>query len=240
MDTAQESFHFAGRPLYSEPQNGTSDTYHQTQSSGNCIEQHDSTQHYEVLQELGDCYTSVGNYVQAQRCYEKAASLGPDEPAPYVGLGVVALQKNLFDDAEIALRVACRLDTNCAKAYAGLGLVAQQREDHKQAFEMYLKCLEMDNDNLTALLGLFQTSCRMGSFVQIIHYLKVYLNMHPGDTSVMFTLAALYMRDGQLGQAKEILLDILTLDESHEDAANLLEEVEHNLAQTNQAGPRVG
>jgi len=240
MDTAQENFHFAEHQPCNELQNGTSETYHQTQSSDNCDEEHDSTQRYEVLQELGECYTSVGNYVEAQRCYEKAASLGPDEPAPYVGLGVVDLQKNLLDDAEIAFRVACRLDTNCAKAYAGLGMVAQQKEDHKQAFEMYLKCLELDNDNLTALLGLFQTSCQMGSFAQIIHYLKVYLDMHPGDTSVMFTLAALHMRDGQLSQAKEILLDILTLDKNHEDAANLLEEVEHNLAQTNQVRIRVG
>ena len=85
----------------------------------NTAEQPDLVQHYEVLQELGDCYTSVGNYVQAQRCYEKAASLGPDEPGPYVGLGVVGLQKNLLDDAEVAFRVAARLDTNCAKAYCG-------------------------------------------------------------------------------------------------------------------------
>ena len=38
----------------------------------NEIEKHKRTQHYEVLRELGDCYTSVGNYSQAQRCYEKA------------------------------------------------------------------------------------------------------------------------------------------------------------------------
>jgi tetratricopeptide (TPR) repeat protein len=240
MNMTQESFHFAGYPLCNELQNGTSETYHHPQSRGNLVEEHNSTQHYEVLQELGDCYTSVGNYVEAQRCYEKAASLEPDEPAPYVGIGVVALQKNLLDDAEIAFRVACRLDANCAKAYAGLGLIAQQRDDHKHAFEMYLKCLELDNDNLTALLGLFQTSCRMGSFAQIINYLKVYLNMHPGDTSVMFTLAALYTRDGWLSQAKGILLDVLALDENNKDAANLLEEVEHNLAQTNQVGARVG
>ena len=122
------------------------------------IGQPDTTQHYEVLQELGDCHTSVGNYAQAQSCYEKAASLGPDEPGPYVGLGVVALQKNLLDDAEVAFRVACRLDTNCAKAYTGLAMTAQQRSDYKRAFDMYLKCLELDTDNLTALLGLFQTS----------------------------------------------------------------------------------
>jgi len=200
----------------------------------NVDEQHDSTQHYEVLQELGDCYTSVGNYTQAQQYYEKAAVLSPDEADPYVGLGVVALQKNLLDDAEIAFRVACRLDANCAKAYAGFAMVAQQRADYKQAFEMYLKSLELDTDNLVALLGLFQTSCQMGSFSKIIHYLEAYLNMHPGDTSVMFPLAALYMKDGKLEESQKILLDLLTLDKSHTEATNLLEEVEHSLAQVKQ------
>ena len=203
-------------------------------TQNNTNEQHDSTQHYEVLQELGDCYTSVGNYTQAQQYYEKAAVLAPDEPNPYVGLGVVALQKNLLDDAEIAFRVACRLDANCAKAYTGFAMVAQQRADYKRAFEMYLKSLELDTDNLIALLGLFQTSCQMGSFAKVIHYLEAYMNMHPGDTSVMFPLAALYMKDGKLKESKKILLDLLTLDNSHKDAANLLEEVEHGLAQIKQ------
>ena len=203
-------------------------------TQNNVDEQHDSTQHYEVLQELGDCYSSVGNYSQAQQYYEKAAVLSPDEADPYVGLGVVALQKNLLDDAEIAFRVACRLNANCAKAYAGFAMVAQQRADYKQAFEMYLKSLELDTDNLIALLGLFQTSCQMGSFAKVIHYLEMYLNMHPGDTSVMFPLAALYMKDGKFEESKNILLNLLSLDENHKDAANLLEEVEHSLAQVKQ------
>jgi tetratricopeptide (TPR) repeat protein len=203
-------------------------------TQNNVDEQHDSTQHYEVLQELGDCYASVGNYSQAQQYYEKAAILSPDEADPYVGLGVVALQKNLLDDAEIAFRVACRLNSNCAKAYAGFAMIAQQRVDYKQAFEMYLKSLELDTDNLVALLGLFQTSCQMGSFAKVIHYLEMYLNMHPGDTSVMFPLAALYMKDGKFEESKNILLNLLSLDENHKDAVNLLEEVEHSLAQAKQ------
>ena len=206
----------------------------------NVDQQHDSTQHYEALQEMGDCYASVGNYKLAQKYYEKAAILSPDAPDPYVGLGVVALQNNQLDEAEIAFRVACRLDANCAKAYAGLGLTAQQRTDYKQAFEMYLKCLELDTENLIAILGLFQASCQMGSFAQVTHYLEVYLNMHPGDTSVMFPLAALYMKDGRFEESKKVLLDVLTLDENHKDAANLLEEVEHSLAQENQAGTQSG
>ena len=206
----------------------------------NVDQQHDSTQHYEALQEMGDCYASVGNYKLAQKYYDKAAVLSPDAPEPYVGLGVVALQNNQLDDAEIAFKVACRLDAGCAKAYAGRGLAAQQRTDYKQAFEMYLKCLELDTENLIAILGLFQASCQMGSFAQVIHYLKVYLNMHPGDTSVMFPLAALYMKDGRFEESKKVLLDVLTLDENHKDATNLLEEVEHSLAQENQAGIQTG
>jgi tetratricopeptide (TPR) repeat protein len=103
-----------------------------------------------------------------------------------------------------------------------------------------LKCLELDTDNLTALLGLFQTSCQMGSFAKVIYYLEAYLNMHPGDTSVMFTLAALYMRDGRLEQSQRILIDVLTLDPANKDAANLLEEVEHRLVQTGLTGVQVG
>ncbi len=196
----------------------------------NLDQQNGSLRQYEDLQELGDCHASVGNYVQAQQYYEEAANLACDEPGPYIGLGVVALQQHLLDDAEIAFRVACRLDSTCAKAYAGLGLVAQQKSDYKQAFEMYLKCLERDTDNLLALLGLFQTSCQMGSFAKVIYYLESYLNMHPGDMSVMFPLAALYMKDGRFAQSRDLLSSLLSIEPDHEDAANLLEEVEHNLA----------
>ncbi len=196
----------------------------------NEIEKHKRTQHYEVLRELGDCYTSVGNYSQAHRCYEKAASLGPDEPGPYVGLGVASLQRDKLEDAEIAFRVACRLDPNCAKAYAGLAMVAQQRQEFPQAFDLYMKSLELDTDNITALLGLFQVSCEMHSFAKVIYYLEVYLEMHPGDTSVMFALAVLYLKDERPEQAKSVLLDLLSLEPINNDATNLLEEVEHNLA----------
>jgi tetratricopeptide (TPR) repeat protein len=200
-------------------------------------QQQDSTQDYIVLQQLGDCYISVGNYDQAQKCYEKAAGLEPDEPAPYVGLGVCQLASaGSLDEAEIAFRVARRLDAGCSKAYAGLAMVAQQRGDYKKAFDMYLKCLELDIDNLVALLGLFQTSCQMGSFGMVTHYLELYLNMHPADTSVMFPLATLYMKDNKLERAQKMLLELLDLDPDNNDAAGLLEEVEHCLAQERQKG----
>ncbi len=189
----------------------------------------ETAQQYETLQELGDCYASVGQYAQAQTCYEKTALLGPDEPGPYVGLGVVALQKNLLDDAEIAFRVASRLDGECSQAYAGLGMIAQKRGAFETAFDMYLKCLDLDTDNLTALLGLFQSSCQMGTFAKVIYYLDVFLEMHPDDESVLFSLAAINMKESRFDESKKLLQRILFLDAENRGAADLLEEVERCL-----------
>ena len=189
---------------------------------------------YDIVQTLGNCHATVGNDAEAQHHFAQAASLEPDEPAPYVGLGVLALQNDKLEDAEVAFRVACRLNTQCSRAYAGLAMVAQRRQDLKGAFGYYLKSLELDTDNLIALLGLFQISCEMGSFSQITRYLEFYLSAHPDDTSVMFSLAALYLKDGLLDESRTVLLSILTRDPLNTDAQDLLEEVEHDLAQTEQ------
>ena len=55
--------------------------------------------------------------------------------------------------------------------------------------------------------------------------------MHPGDTKIMFCLATLYMKDGRLNEAKKVLSGILASEPDYTNAANLLEEVEHQLNQ---------
>lgn len=202
----------------------------------NATEQIKMAQSFEAFQEIASQYLATGDYAQAQLHYENAAVLWPDESEPYVGLGTVALQNDLLDDAKLAFRVACRLNRDCAKAYAGLAMIAQKKSDYEEAFDMYLKCLELDTDNLSALLGLFQTSCQMGSFARVIHYLEIYRGMHPEDASVMFSLAALYMKEDRMEKSKEMLLDILRLYPSNTEAVNLLEEVEHNLAHLKPSG----
>jgi tetratricopeptide (TPR) repeat protein len=188
------------------------------------------SQHYDVLQELGDCLAAVGQIEQAQECYERAAVLAPDEAGPYLGSGVIALQEDRIEDADIAFRVALRLDGKNSRAMAGLAMVAQRQNQSQKAFDWYLKSLELDSDNLTSLLGLFQVSCQMGSFSRVIDYLQTYLNLHPGDTAVMFCLATLYQREKLYDLAKRLLQDILVLEPEHKDARNLLEETENRLS----------
>lgn len=196
----------------------------------NAVQQDNSSRYYDFWLEQGDRYMLVGNYTQAQHCYEEAASLGADEPRFYVRLGTLALEKQQLEDAEIAFKVAIRLDKDCTEGYCGLGLVYQEMDDFTRAFEMYSKSLELDINNLAALSGLFQASIQLRSFSRIRHYLEVYLKSHAGDEKVMFCLATLYMKDGQLNRALEVLSEILALEPTYTDAVNLLEEAEHRLS----------
>ena len=187
---------------------------------------------YQMLKELGDCYAAVANFRQARECYRRAAAIAPDEPGPYVGLGVIAIQAEDVEEARASFEVARKLDPKCAEAYGGLAMIHQQREDHQASFEMYLKCLELDTDNLIALLGLFQASCRMGTFSKIIHFLELYLDNHPADEAVLFCLAALHAREGRLRQAKAALLTVLDLDPDKAEARRLLDEIRQRLQST--------
>ena len=197
------------------------------------ISRHDDIYHCQLLLQMGDGCYAIEDYGQARSYYEQAALLGPDEADPYVGLGMLDYQNGNIDDSELAFKVACRLDHGCSKGYLGLAMIAQQKDNHGYAFDMYLKSIECDSDNLLALLGLFQTSCKMGTFGNITRYLEHYLRTHPADTSVMSCLASLYIRDNKFDIAKNMLDKILSIVPEDEVAVNLLEEVEYNLSKLN-------
>ena len=190
----------------------------------------DVDQRYALLTELGDCHAAMSEDPAAQHCYREACRLAPEKTDAYVGLGALAARKGLFDQAKRSFEIARHLDPTCARAYGGLAMILHQQKDYPAAFEMYLKCLELDTDDLMALLGLFQTSCQMGTFAQIIHYLEVYLSSHPDDASVLFCLATLLAREGDFDQAGRCLRRVLELEPGKVEAARLLAQVTDTMA----------
>ena len=186
---------------------------------------------YLALKEMGDCYAALADGQRARECYRRASALAPGRPDPYVGLGVVAMQDGRLDEAVTFFDLARKIDPSCGEAYGGLAMIHQRRQEYLAAFEMYLKCLELNSDNLTALLGLFQTSCQMGTFSKIIRYLEIYLQGHGDDAAVLFCLATLYAREGQLHQARCAVLRVLQLEPGKVEATDLLAQIERAIEQ---------
>ncbi len=182
--------------------------------------------HYHVFTQLADCYAALDDFPQSERYYQTAVDLAPARADAYLGLGTLAMRREQFDRARKFFQIAGDFQPDCSEAFAGLAMIHQQQTEYTEAFEMYLKCLELDTDNLVALLGLFQTSCEMENFSQIIYYLEIYLAGHRDDTSVLFCLASLYAKEGRLSDARQAVMKVLTLEPNKPEAVELLTELE--------------
>ncbi len=187
-------------------------------------------QRYRQLKDLGDCYAAMADTAKARQCYQHAAELMPAVPDAHLALGQAALQDGDLDCARVAFEAARRHRPECSEAWMGLAQVCQRRRDHVAAFDLYLKCLDLNGDNLMALLGLFQASRQMGTFAKIISYLEIYLARHPKDSAVLFCLASLYAREGRLEAAKSAVLAVLRAEPSKFEALSLLNQIEQSLS----------
>jgi len=182
-------------------------------------------QHFEVCTELAECHCAMGDYTKAERCYGEAAELCPERPEPHVGLGMLYFNMDLVRDARRAFEHALDLDEDNGDALTGLAGTYVKESEYEKAFDFYIRALKTDPDNLVALLGLFRTSCLMGSFAKVIHYLEHYLKLHPGDPSVLFCLATLYVKEDRLSLAREMLRRVLSADPSNAEAKALLAQI---------------
>jgi Flp pilus assembly protein TadD len=165
----------------------------------------------------------------AKLSYQQAAAVAPLESAPHLDLGGLAIRDGRLREAKEHYRQAIALNPSSSDAYGGFAVACHQLNQCQAAFEAYMKCLELDQDNLVALLGLFQTSCQMGTFAQITRYLEIYLQTHKDDTAVLFCLATLYARDSRFDLARQAVLRVLSMEPEKPEAMTLLIQIENKL-----------
>jgi tetratricopeptide (TPR) repeat protein len=188
-----------------------------------------AAQRYHVLKEMADCYTELGQYPQAGKTYKQAIEFRPDLHDAWLGLGLLAVQANQLAVAKDALHRVLEIKDDCPQACAALAVTYQKDQDYNAAFDMYLRALELDPDNMLALLGLFQTSAKLGSFAKIIYYLELYLDTHEDDASVLFCLATLYGKEGRYEKARDLLRRVVKIQPDKQEARQLLAKVESML-----------
>lgn len=116
-----------------------------------------------------------------------------------------------------------------------LGLETYDRhvDAGKQAMATFSKCLDINGDDIAALLGLFRVSTRMGKTERIKFYLKQYLSRHPHDIAIMLCLASILITEDNYDAAQDVLIDVLILDNTNETATCLIEELDNLKAQNN-------
>lgn len=86
-----------------------------------------------------------GNLTQAEKCFQKAAEIHPDEVDAYVFWGVCAFQRGDLKTAEEILRRAIASNGNTRdEAYFNLGSVLMVQERYFEAVACYKEAINID------------------------------------------------------------------------------------------------
>jgi tetratricopeptide (TPR) repeat protein len=176
---------------------------------------------YEINKELGECYLFMGELDKAESYYQKAASSNGVHPDPYLGLATIAVQRG---DLNQALAMYQKADdiASSDKSMAGIALVSAQQGQEVKAFELYMKALSINPENIVALFGLVQVSHVLGRTAEAIAPLTQYLELSPGKSEVRYALSGCLATCGRKDEAKAHLRTLLEMDPANTSAAELL------------------
>jgi tetratricopeptide (TPR) repeat protein len=197
------------------------DQYHQK-----IAENVNSSHKIKILEEIArssEAYLNEGKLTLARQCYMHAVLLTEQKKSwPYIGLGLIDLMLDNFDEAEMAFILAAQCDDDRTAAYCGLARVYQLQGLLKDAAAVYDNALKDDPDNIMLLTGLFRLCRQSGEFTTIIDCLQNYLKGHTIDTTMMLCLASLYYKVDKSSAAMVLAERVLELEPDNKDAAIIL------------------
>ena len=165
---------------------------------------------------------AVSNFQKALACSDSAEN----EKRSWRGLGVALYYNKEFDKAEEALNRAISYselaDLNL-ECYLYLGALNDATGDVEQAYEAYERVLEIEPDQLSAIVGKYRTAVDLKKDEEAKEILQEGLNLTPETAEERYMFAKLQFYDGNYEGAEEELMEAA---ESYNEAFNLLGQIQ--------------
>jgi len=155
-----------------------------------------------------DIYSSEGKVENAIEIYQKALELAPHN---------VNLRTKIID---LYLKVG--LTGEAVREYIELARGYLSRGDLEKAKGYFLNAIEIDKQNIPAIIGLSEVAERYDDIDEAIVYIRNAMSIAPDDSSVSLRYAGLLIRDGRVDEAEGILKGIIQAYPSNTEAKRLL------------------
>ncbi len=105
----------------------------------------DASVHWAIFNQLGHLYQYQGNFAEAERWFQKAIEIDPDEATSYIFLGAAQAREGKLKNAEHTHRKATQCtEGQIDEAYHNLGLVLRGQGRLAEAAECFRKAIELD------------------------------------------------------------------------------------------------
>ena len=164
-------------------------------------------------------YSSAGRGALAQRTFERARQLEPDNPEVYVVLGRHAPD---VAQARQAFETAVSLAPGHTLAYVGLGEMLLRENRPREAEVVLRKAINLDPDLAAAHKNLGLAAAATGRFQEAVDHVRRALALSPNTVSFHYSLASILREADRREEAEEELHRILQRWPSHPGAAQAL------------------
>lgn len=161
----------------------------------------------------------------AMAAFEQARALAPDLWDPLLGLGSLALHRSNAAAAESYFRQALTLAKE-VPILAGLGLALAAQGRSSEAIGFLDQALEIEPSAQTAIHGLVQAAFQSGEFATAERRVRAFLELHPGNLDLRFTLAGLCCQLGDLQAARDAVEQIEIFDPAYSGLVELKQKLE--------------
>lgn len=175
----------------------------------------------ELMALKAECLACNGELAHAESLYAAILVANPRSAHGLSGKAVLTAHNGDWGSAKKMFTQALETNPRHDVAIAGLGLCEAQLGNREAAFEYYGKALDVNPENTRALLGIVEHAYVLKRLEVLEHWLKSYLDMHPGDLEFIYSLAGCYFGQERYGAALEEVEKILIFTPHHANALEL-------------------
>lgn len=148
-----------------------------------------------IYMNAGSIYRSRKEYDKAVGLFLKSVDINPYDLKVYVNLGTLFFEKSDYENAEISMENAVRLNlNNLAEPYIFYGRVLYEQEKYDQAIEIYRRGLELNPLRDEFRFNLIATYLKQEKVTQA----KTELSKIPyNDTDIIYLLYRAFLHPGE-------------------------------------------
>ncbi len=173
-----------------------------------------------ALCERGRFEADAGKLDASRHAFEEARALDPDLDEAWVGIGSLALHGGDATAAETSFRRA--LDRReSARACSGLGLSLLASGRASEALLPLERALDLDPESLPAVYGIVRAGFETTDLGRAARRVAAFVELHPGNLHLVFTLAGIRYEIGDLDGAREMLDRVALFEPAYEGLSAL-------------------
>ncbi|NOZ06602.1 MAG: tetratricopeptide repeat protein [Chloroflexi bacterium] len=164
---------------------------------------------FEANQAASEQYFSLGELDAGLPYLERALALDPTYAAGHNQMGVYFFQTGRLDEAERSFTNALQNDFLLLDAHFNLATLYQQKGDYARALSFYKEVVEASPGDSEIWARMGECAANLGHGQDAMVLFEETLRLNPADLNAAVRLSNMYLEEGKLEAATDVLLALL-------------------------------